>query len=179
VSNPITKEARELKSSVGGFGRSVKRDFETFEFVYAIEDCPYELKTIAIYILQVIGLIQIDGFILKFKKSYDSGDHWAEYQNLVGYLHNLTVHSDSKVGLKSVEKQFASALLLINDDPKLLKKIKKFIDRSLKSEHPYFSLESTFAKSYQIMGTRYLRQKNNVKNIAALIEKIDYSINQQ
>ncbi|HEY8885890.1 MAG TPA: hypothetical protein VIM31_00090 [Candidatus Microsaccharimonas sp.] len=177
VSQPITKRARELKSSIGGFGRLAKRDFKEFEIVYKIEDCPFELKTIAVYILQVAGFIQIDGFYLKFKQSYDSGDQWAEYQDTVGYLHFLTVAKTSNLDLKKVEKQFTDTLKLMNNDEKILGKMQKFIDRSLKSEYPYFSLASSFANSYQIVGAKYLRRYNSVKNITALIEKVEYEIN--
>jgi hypothetical protein len=177
VTNPITKLARQSKTNVGGFTRSAKREFTSFEIVYTIEDLPFELKTIAIYLLQIVGFIQIDGFYLTFKQSYDTGDEWAEYQELVGYLHNLTVSKDSKVTLEKVEKQFARTLQMMNSDGKLLKKIHKYINRSLKSEYPYFSLGTTFANAYQITGDTYLSKYNSIKNIAAIIKKIDYEIN--
>lgn len=177
ISTPITKEARELKSSVGGFTASAKRAFKTYEIVYDIEDCPYELKTIAVYLLQVLGFIQIDGLIAKFQYSYDDGDEWAEYQDLVGYLHFLTIPAASHVTVEQIEKQFERTIQLLNNDKTFLKRVKKRIDKDMRESQPYFSKASIFAKSYQLVGAKFLRAHTTQENIALLTEKINYSIN--
>ena len=177
LTNSITKDSRELTSSIGGFNRSAKRDFKTYEIIHEIEDCPYELKTIAVYVLQALGFMYIDGLTEKTKHSYDASDEWAEYQDLVGYLHNLTVPKLGSVTDSSIEKIIVNIDQMIMKDKKIVKKIKKYISRNIKAEFPYFSLSSIFAKSYQIAGSKYTETLNSDENILFVLKKITHTIN--
>lgn len=176
ITRPIAKNAGSLKSNFGGFEKNAKRQFEFHHFAYVIKDCPYELKTIATYILQIVGLIQIDGLTQRFKNSYDAGDEWAEYQDLVGYMHTLVTHKDAKISLKNLEKQFSHTLSMLNKDETFIRKIHKFITRNLEDQDQYFPLGNIFANTYQITGNAYVKKYVTEKNIAKLIELIEFDV---
>lgn len=169
-----TADARELFTSIGGFGAKSKKSFHQYEFTYTITHCPYELKPLAVYVLQIIGLNQIDHLSETIERCYDAGDTWAEYQDGVGYAHTVTTPRD--VVLTQTELDASSAENLASFVTKKgVRKIATYIKRDQSAPFPYFSVESLFAKSYQVIGRRGFAQHLSHDSIRRILEMIEVS----
>lgn len=167
-----TKDARELVTSIGGYTKKSTKDFQQYEFTYTIKDCPYELKSLAVYVLQIIGLNQIGLLTNSIKTCYDSGDHWAEYQELVGYAHTLTVPSDQPLSQEELD-QYIQDTLSTMSSKKSMQKIVRYVRRDRLETFPYFSFESLFAKAYQVTGTQGFKQTTTLKNVQTILDNLE------
>ncbi len=175
VSAPITKQARELKTTLGGYGRRNKSKFRNFTFTYQVKNCPYELKSLAVYIIQIVAQNQIDALYRQVKNCYDAGDGWAEYQDLVGYFHELTIPKTSHVDIGHLRKHSHQLQVLV-ESPIFIRKIQRFIRKDLDAPCPLFSPQGMFTNAYQMVGSRYIKRYVTHKNVAYILSKIEYSI---
>lgn len=176
ITKPIEQDdARSLMTSLGGFGRKSSASFECFDITYTVENCPYELKTLAVYILQIMGLGVIDRLYTGIKYCYDSDDEWAEYQTLVGYSHKVTVRKDRHLSPTILQKYIDETYALLCTN-KGIKKITRYVKHDMAQPSPYFSTESLFAKSYQVAGGAQVNTMVTARNVQIILESIKMEI---
>lgn len=168
-------DARKLTTHVGGFDRKSTSRFNHFDVTYVVEDCSYELKTLAVYVVQIVALNYIDQVCADFESMYDAGDEWAEYQDTVGYSHTLTAPKSLSLKAEMLEQHFISKYAITETDA-FIDQVCAYIKRDITQPYPYFSHESIFAKSYQLVGTKVLKQTITRENIRSVIKSIRWSI---
>ena len=168
---PITDIARGFNSKEIQYLRRRPSSFDNIQFIYKLHDCPFEVKPLAVYILQLIALTHINLLYQKLEYCYDSGDEWAKYQDMVGYLHNLRIHkkykttNDILLQLFSESKQY---LLVNNFNSKLI----NYIKHESKLNSSYFTMENIFAFAYTIPGRKGLAKIANKKNIEYILNNL-------
>lgn len=176
LTKPIEhNNARMFMTSLGGFGQKTASSFQHFDFTYTIEDCPYELKTLAVYILQIIGLNTIAHLNDELKYFYDTKDEWAEYQTLVGYSHRISVRKSRRVSLETLQSYADKSRTELQTD-RSIKKIARYIKRDMAQPFPYFNRESIFAKSYQLMGAAEMDHMATAQNIRTILDKVTIAV---
>ena len=175
VSYPITGQARSLNSHLGHYGPLSKRSFVSYNISYTINDCPHELKPLAVYLVQLLGLSHIDLFYKNMTRCYDSGDEWALYQNIVGYLHTLRLPKTNTVSLKHVKEVHADQQkYIINND--VAKKLHHYIRHQTGLKPDYFSDASMFAYAYAAIGMDGWDSITQINTITDLIDMVKIEI---
>ncbi len=178
-SRPIIEGAGELKSPIGRFGRKASGDFDSFIFTYAIDGLSHELRPLAVYVIQVLALMQVNYLQRKIPSGYDAGDEWAEYYtDLTAYAHRYVVPKLSKVTKAKVKTIFDEQYGRRNDK-QIIHDIKNYILWDLRQPYHYFNIEKMFAFSYQITGSRAMRQDVTDENIKLVISKIKLKIEKE
>lgn len=167
-SAPIQDQAKTLKSKSGEFGRKSPKSFQEYLVIYEIENCPFELKPLAVYVILGLALNQIIKLYSDLEDCYDSSDEWAEYQELVGYAHHLRVPKDSQIALPALQK-----LELTNRKEILAKnftkKLSDYIKQQALLDNHYLTLSEMYACSYQYIGKAGWGEINTPVNIAKII----------
>lgn len=172
---PITDQAREFNSNEIRFLRRSPRSFNEISHVYKLEKCPYELKPLAVYTIQVLAMAHINLLYQKLNYCYDFGDEWAKYQDLVGYRHDLRIN-------KKYDKPDESYLLLFSETKKFLldnnfiPRLIDYIKKQAELDFAYFSVENMFAYSYTIPGKKGLIKIATKKNIEYILDNLIVTI---
>ncbi|MBM3209819.1 hypothetical protein FJZ39_00540 [Candidatus Saccharibacteria bacterium] len=175
ISQPVSDEARTLTTQLGRFRRRIPQSFDHFDVTYTITDCPFELKTLGVYCLQIIGLNFIDKIYIDFKYCYDAGDQWAEYQSLAGYPHIITARKARNFSQKDFQKLLDKFLQTTIDD-NFITKTRSYIEKDLSNPFPYFNQKSLYAKSYHVIGDKDLKQMVSEENVRLLFKKITATV---
>ncbi|HEX8182937.1 MAG TPA: hypothetical protein VF575_05045 [Candidatus Saccharimonadales bacterium] len=172
---PVDDVARQLNSASIKFGRLAPRSFTEFSLTYSIENCPFELKPLAVYALQGLALSHINFMNNCFNCSYDAGDEWAEHQELVGYSHRLRILTSKAPGiddLRNIERDHRNTLFAENFPVKLRRYLLKHATDSI----PYFNTKNMYAYSYQVVGHSGWKEIISDTNINKVLKKLKVEV---
>lgn len=175
ISSPIKKAKQSYKRKEIHYGSEGSCRFVKFESVYDIPKCEYELQTLAVYVLQAIGLNIVNALYDKYDNIYDIGDNWAEYQNYSGYINNLVVESKSDITEKDIaqtQKKVISQLA----KPDSVKRMTEFIRLDYSSSCRYFSTNDFYKNSYQLIGKKRFLKLATVENVSKLLQMIETDV---
>lgn len=173
---PITDEARGFDSREAGYSRRSPRSFYAIDFVYTIKNCPYELKPLAVYVIQILALVFINQLYQKLENCYDAGDEWAEYYTeLVGYSHCLRCPKKLQIGAKELRQLFdETKQQIINND--FAARLVRFIKKQANRSETYFSTSHLYAYSYMLIGSQGWYKIATEKNVAYILERLNFEI---
>ncbi len=172
---PITDLARELASPYLTYGRYSTGSFVEYSIAYRLEDCPFELKPLAVYIIQMLAVAQIRLMYETVEYCYDSGDEWAEYQDIVGYSHSFRIPKNKGITIEeftALEAKNRQAIVAQD----FVHRLSHYILTDVSSEYPYFSTGVMFANSYQIIGQKGWQDIVTDQNIQVLLDKLTVDI---
>lgn len=173
----ISKKIGQINTNHLSAGKTSLDSFKYYSFVYEINDCPYELKTLATYLVQAIALNQVSLVSSLIGQAYDNGDEWAEYQDLVGYSHTFCLPKESEYDLSAMKSIELKNRSLITTD-EFVRKLIRFVKSESKSTFQYFPDKSKYANSYQFVGKKYLRSIATEENVRKLLSKLKVEVAQ-
>ncbi len=174
-SNPINDDARELNSKLIQFSNTSPHSFAEFSVTYRVKECPFDLKPLAVYLLQALALSEINVMVQRIRNCYDSGDEWAEYQDLVGYSHKFRMLKKDMYSideLRSIEAGFREVILT----SEFSRRLKNYLTEHAADPIPYFNTKNLYAYSYQVIGHRGWKDIVSDNNIDTILKKLDVEI---
>ena len=168
---PITDAARELVSAHLSYGRYSPKSFAEYSIVYELKDCPFELKPIAVYVIQMLAISQLRLMNESVKYCYDIGDEWVKYQDLVGYTHSFRIPKNQDITLEEFTaleiKQRRSIL-----EQDFVHRLSDYILRDAQADYPYFTTSVMFANSYQIIGKKGWQEIVTEQNVRDILHNV-------
>lgn len=157
------------------YGKNKSLVCDNYEIVFEIQKCPYQLKTLAVYLLQAVGLITCDIMYEKLGTCYNDGDMWAEYQKSAGYILNIAIPKSITINPEKLLSLQKNAISLVSK-PENITELINFIKQDYNSEYSYFGLDNIYKYTSQIIGQKRLCNIATKQNIAQLFSMIECDV---
>lgn len=168
--------ARQYKTKEISLTRQVKAKFSTYEITYEIDNCPKELRPLALYVLDSIGLSVIDIICRDYKDVYDAGDMWAvKHDNFVGYLNFLKFPKNKKYS-KTIFKKYQKELIDIFSQPDIAKRIARYASSDFACVEPYFSDRDMYDRTGHFVGVKEFEKQATYENVLKIVNSIKLDV---
>jgi hypothetical protein len=187
ITAPVKEVGWSIKNSpVISFKKSKKLDYDVFSFAYSFKNVQFELRPLAVYLVQLLALAQIDFFYNRtpeFEACYDKGDEWAEWQfengsDLIGYSHRLTLFSRQKISTRNMRLIFDRNYKEIVDKG-FVRKLIEFLKIESNRDYKYFSKKEMVKNSGALMGKKWFKEFCSSDNVNYLLDNMEITIKKE
>lgn len=187
ITKPIIRSGWSLDNMpIIKFKKVVNKKYNVFSFTLNLKNIKFELKPLAMYLIQSISMAQISlfyNYTPELEACYGSGYDWAKWQfqydtDLVGHCREITVFSNQNLSVKYMKKLFDKNLQnLISKN--FTKKFQSFILNETQERYKYFNNNEMMKYSGAIIGNKWHEKYCTIKNIEILLDKIEITVDKE